>query len=220
MIPAEKRFLPAGAPQAWRQLFAPRLPAMSLPASPPPSDTLLLCVDMQPKFIAAMADGARVRQRCAFAVSAAVGLDLPVAFTEQVPEKLGPTAPELRELAPHAPVWRKETFSALANEDIQAGLRQPHAINHVLLCGIETPVCIYQTALAALGQGLHVTLLSDAIGARRPEDARVCLEALTRAGVFVLPAETVFYALLHDVSHPYFRAFTQLVKRFSPAPAA
>jgi len=61
---------------------------------------------------------------------------------------------------------------------------------------------------------LHVTILSDAVGARRSDDARACLESLVRAGVFVLPSETVFYALLRDVSHPFFRAFTKLVKRF------
>jgi hypothetical protein len=57
--------------------------------------------------------------------------------------------------------------------------------------------------------------LSDAVGARRTDDARVCLDALARSGAHVLPAETVFYALLRDVSHPFFRAYTQLVKSHS-----
>ena len=57
-----------------------------------------------------------------------------------------------------------------------------------------------------------MTILSDAVGARRPDDARVCLDALARSGAHVLPAETVFYALLHDVAHPFFKAYTQLVK--------
>ena len=54
--------------------------------------------------------------------------------------------------------------------------------------------------------------MSDAIGARRDDDARTCIDALKRAGVHVLPAETIFYALLGSVSHPFFRAYTQLVK--------
>jgi nicotinamidase-related amidase len=65
-------------------------------------DTLLLCVDMQPKFLAAVQHGFRVRRRCEFAIAAAAGLGIPVAFTEQVPQKLGNTAPELMELAPQA----------------------------------------------------------------------------------------------------------------------
>jgi isochorismate hydrolase len=90
-------------------------------------------------------------------------------------------------------------------------LRQ-REVRHLLLCGIETPVCVYQTAIEAMAEGLQVTVLSDAVGARRTDDARVCLEALVRNGAHVLPAETVFYALMRDVGHPFFRDYTKLVK--------
>lgn len=185
-----------------------------MPASPYPipDDTLLLCIDMQPKFLAAVQDGSRVRRRCEFAVAAAVGIGVPVAFTEQVPQKLGNTAPELTALAPNAAVWGKNTFSALADDGIRDALLRVRKIEHVLLCGIETPVCIYQTAIGALAEDLHVTVLSDAVGARHDDDARTCLDALKREGVHVLPAETIFYSLLHDVNHPFFRGYTQLVK--------
>jgi nicotinamidase-related amidase len=184
---------------------------MSLPPSVP-DDTLLLCVDMQPKFVAAVQHGFRVRRRCEFAVAAAVGIGIPVAFTEQVPQKLGGTAPELLEVAPQASIWGKNCFSALADEVIRDAVLRQRDVQHILLCGIETPVCIYQTAISGLAEGIQITVLSDAVGARRDDDARVCLEALQRAGAHVLPAETVFYSLLHDVSHPFFRGYTQLVK--------
>ena len=179
---------------------------------PIPSDLLLLCIDMQPKFLAAMADGAGVQRRCEFCVAAAAGLGIPVAFTEQVPQKLGATAPTLLALAPGAAVWAKQTFSALADDGIRDAVLRERGVRHLLLCGIETPVCVYQTAVAALAEGLQVTVLSDAVGARRTDDARVCLDALARAGAHVLPSETIFYALLHDVAHPFFRGYTQLVK--------
>lgn len=177
-----------------------------------PHDTLLVCIDMQPVFIRAMVSGENVQRRCEFAVAAARGLGLPVVFTEQVPEKLGGTASTLRQLAADAPALGKRTFSALANEAIHKAILGETGVEHLLLCGIETPVCVYQTAIAALAQGLAVTILSDAVGARRTDDARVCLDALARSGAHVLPSETVFYALLHDVSHPFFKSYTQLVK--------
>lgn len=187
--------------------------------SPPPSedhrvpeDTLLLCIDMQPVFIKAMAGGERVLRRCEFAVAAAQGIGLPVLFTEQVPEKLGGTAASLRNLALSAPALGKRTFSALADEGLRDAVLRDNEIEHLILCGIETPVCVYQTAIAAIAQGLEVTVLSDCVDARRPDDARVCLEALVKSGAHVLPAETVFYALLRDVGHPFFKAYTQLVK--------
>lgn len=179
----------------------------------PPASLLLLCIDMQPVFVRAVAEGATVQRRCAFAIQAAAGLGVPVAFTEQVPQKLGPTAPELTALVPQPVVWGKSTFSALADDGIREAITT-RGIEHLLLCGIETPVCVYQTALAALAAGLQVTLLSDCVGARRPDDAHVCLDALVRAGVHVLPSEAVFYALLNDVKHPFFKAYTQLVKTY------
>jgi nicotinamidase-related amidase len=188
---------------------------MPTPSPSIPDDTLLLCVDMQPVFIGAIHEGVRVRRRCEFAIAAAVGMGMPVAFTEQVPQKLGGTAPELLELAPQAPVWSKSTFSALADEIIRDHVLRQREVQHILLCGIETPVCVYQTAIAALAEGVHVTVLSDAVGARRPDDARVCLDALTRSEAHVLPSESVFYSLLRDVGHPFFREYTRLVKRHS-----
>ncbi|MBP6508002.1 MAG: isochorismatase family protein [Opitutaceae bacterium] len=177
----------------------------------PNAGILLLCVDMQPLFLKAIADSAQVLRRCAFAIAAARGLELPVLFTEQVPQKLGGTAVELLQLVPSAGISAKSTFSAFATDEIREKIISG-SVTHLLLCGIETPVCVYQTTLDALAAGMQVTILGDAVGARRPDDARICLEALIRAGAHVLPAESVFYALLGSVQHPFFKAYTQLVK--------
>ena len=173
---------------------------------------LLLCLDMQPVFVRAVADGVKVQRRCEFAIAAAIGLGLPVAFTEQVPQKLGGTVPDLLALAFGAPVFGKSTFSAFADDGIRDALVRDRGVEHLLLCGLETSVCIYQTAMDALAKKISVTVLSDAVGARRADDADACLAALARAGAQVLPSETVFYSLLHDVKHPFFKAYTQLVK--------
>ena len=85
---------------------------------------------------------------------------------------------------------------------------------HLLICGLETPICVYQTAVDALKAGYKVTLLADCLGARRAGDAATVLAQLVHAGCQVLPAETVFYALLHEASHPYFRNYTKLVKKY------
>lgn len=185
-----------------------------------PTDALLLCLDMQAKFLPAMAAGDRTLRRCEFALAAATGLGLAAAFTEQVPAKLGSTAPALRAAAPSAPVWPKSTFSAFGDAAIREEILERRRTGHLLLCGIETPVCIHQTALGALSEGLQVTLLTDAVDARRMDDAAACLAALARAGVHLLPSETVFYALLGSADHPGFRDYTRLVKDFNlPSPA-
>lgn len=186
-------------------------------AAPAPSSlpgVLLLCVDLQPPFLKVIAERDTLLQRCSFAIEAAVGLGIRVAFTEQLPRKLGGTAPELLALAPHADVHAKSSFSVFGDDGITDALRSLD-IEHIVLCGLETPVCIYQTALGALDANLQVTVLSDAVGARRPADAARCIDALTRSGIHMLPAETVFYALLHDAGHPFFKGFTQLVKKYA-----
>lgn len=185
----------------------------SIPAESAAPGAALLAVDLQESLLRLLpASAARaLRSRAGLALAAAHQLAIPVFFTEQAPAKLGPTAPSLRKLAPAAPVFAKTTFSAFADEATLAALRAA-AIEHVLLIGIETPVCIYQTALYALSEGFQVTVLSDAVGGRRADDHAVCLAALRHAGVHVLPVETVFYALLHDAGHPHFRSFTSLVK--------
>ncbi|MBM3866476.1 MAG: isochorismatase family protein [Verrucomicrobia bacterium] len=181
-------------------------------APSPPSDLLLLAVDLQADLLAAVDPAGALTRDCRFALAAATGLGLPVAFTEQVPAKLGATAPALRAPAPAAPVWPKDTFSALGDPALRGALLAPGGPRHLLLAGIETPICVYQTAIDALRAELEVTVLIDCVGARRPADAAAALAALARLGCHLLPAETVFYALAQDARHPFFRGLTTLVK--------
>lgn len=179
-----------------------------------PTTLALLCVDLQPVFLKVIPDHERVTKRCAFAIAVAAEFGIRTIFSEQVSEKLGPTLPELSQLAKSSLVFSKKTFSAVADDPIRSALLTAET-EHVLLCGIETSVCVYQSALDLLAAGVGVTVLSDCIGSRRSHDAQVCVEALVRAGANLLPSETVFYALLHDVKHPFFKAYTQLVKAYS-----
>ncbi len=192
---------------------APASPAVVAPESAAPG-AALLAVDLQDTLLGMLpaAEAKALRARAGLAISAAAALGIPVVFTEQVPAKLGPTSPALRKLAPpDSLVFAKNTFSALSDHAVLDALRE-NQIEHLLLLGLETPICVYQSALGALAAGFQVTVLSDAIGARRADDAAACLAALRHAGVHVLPVETVLYALLHDAGHPAFRTLVGLVK--------
>ena len=186
--------------------------------SPPENDTLdralLVVIDMQPGFLKVIPGCEEVTRRCSFAISAAALVGIPVAFTEQVPSKLGPTDPALLGLAPGATAFGKDTFSAM-NETAFAAELAKRETAHLMLCGIETPVCVFQTAIGARSLGLEVTVLSDCIGARRDSDAADVLRYLTTKGCHVLPSESVFYSVLGGATHPRFREYTALVKKFS-----
>lgn len=174
----------------------------------------LLVIDMQSVFMKAVPRADMLQKRVAFAIGASQLLGIEVVFTEQVPDKLGTTEESLLALAPQAPVFGKTAFSAFGAEGLAAHLRG-RGVRHLLIAGIETPICVYQTATEALRNDFDVTVLADAVGCRRTEDAPFALDAIREAGAFILPSETVFYGILKDASDPRLRAFTQLVKAAS-----
>lgn len=172
----------------------------------------LLLLDLQAPFLGAVADGPAVLARCRLAAAAARLLGLGIVVTEQVPAKLGGTDGSLLAAAgPDAAVFAKDRFSALAAPGLLDHLRD-REVDHLLLAGVEGPICIHQTAVQALAEGFGVTLLGDAVGARRPADQHLAFEALRRAGATILPVESVFYALIGGADHPRFREFSSLVK--------
>jgi hypothetical protein len=175
----------------------------------------LLLIDFQDAFLQAIPDRERLLQRTRFAIEAASLLGCSIAVTEQIPQKLGPTTePLTATLPPHTPVFDKHAFSALEADGIHRWL-ESNQIDHLLLLGIETSICIYQTAIQALGDDIGVTLLSDCISERRREDREPVLQQLLTMDAHVLPTETIFYSLLGSAAHPQFRAFTELVKRYA-----
>jgi len=188
---------------------------MSNEAQEPLEGLGLLVVDMQEGFLKAIPASERLQKRVEFVVRAAQLLSIPTFFTEQVPEKLGATLPALIEAAGgDVPVFPKTAFSAFGADGLPETLRKMD-IEHLLLCGIETPICIYQTVLEGQQEECGMTLLTDAIGHRREADAQYALRAMDTAGAHLLPSETVFYSMLGDAGHPSFRDFSKLVKEFS-----
>ena len=129
----------------------------------PLARALLLVVDLQQPFLAAVPGADALVRRTSLAIAAARGLGIPVAFTEQVTAKLGPTKPELLALAGDKPtVFAKDAFSALDSAQLTEFL-EVHNIEHVLLAGIETPICIYQTAIGLLSRGYGVEVVADCV---------------------------------------------------------
>ncbi len=174
----------------------------------------LLIIDMQPPLIQAMPSPEDLLKRCSFAIEVACLLNLCVLFTEQNPKKLQATHSTLRSLVPQALVFPKLAFSAIRAPGLSEFL-QENNIKHLIVAGVETPICIYQTVLDAQKNALAVTLLDDCISCRRTQDAHCTLRALSQAGAHILPSETVFYSILGSADHPHFPAFNQIVKKYS-----
>lgn len=171
-------------------------------------NTQLLVVDIQERLLPHIFNGRQVVEQSARLIRAAREMHIPVIVSEQYVRGLGPTEPALREAAGDARFVEKMTFSVwrdAAARDALASTGRPV----VLLAGIETHVCVQQTALDLAVGGFQPLLLVDAAGSRRELDHQTALRRMERSGVDVSTVEAALYALME-------RAGTDLFKRILP----
>jgi nicotinamidase-related amidase len=138
-------------------------------------------------------------------------LKIPIIWTEQNPEKMGPTIPELRDLLKPSKPLAKMSFSCLGSEAFKALLEKLRR-EQVVLAGIETHVCIYQTALELVQKEYHVEVVADAVSSRTAANKAIGLEKIRVCGAHVTSVETLLFRLLRTAEHPAFRDILAVVK--------
>jgi nicotinamidase-related amidase len=172
------------------------------------AEAALLVVDVQEKLAAAMPPEAlqRMVKRTVALLEGARVLGLPIVYTEQYPKGLGPTLSALKERLAGLSAVEKLRFSAI-DERVRAQLRGRH---QVLVAGMETHICVYQTVRALAEEGFLPVLCADAVLSRFEVDQRVGLQLASDTGAMVATVETVLFDLLGE-------AGTQDFKRMSAA---
>ncbi len=182
-----------------------------LPGRLDPEDTFLLVIDMQEPFSKVIGEFNSIVGAIVLLAKVSKLLGIPVVGTEQVPEKLGRTVQEVDELLNEK--MEKSHFDAFRDERIRERLLGLGR-KKILLTGIETHICVLQTALSAAASGFEVHLVSDATGSTFPEDKEVTLTRLLQEGIYVTTSESVVYELLGSSAHPEFRNVVSLVKEY------
>jgi nicotinamidase-related amidase len=181
-----------------------------------PENSVLLVIDIQDKLLAKTPTSAGLVRTAGFLLDAAALLGVPIRATEQYPKGLGPTTGEIaRRLTATA---EKTTFSCCGAGTLLEELEMLQRPN-VVLTGMETHVCVAQTALDLLDAGLHVYLPVDAVAARFALDHDTALRRLERAGATPTTAEAVAFEWLADAAHPQFKAVSKLVVQRAENPA-
>jgi nicotinamidase-related amidase len=175
----------------------------------------LLVIDVQEKLVSRMKYGPSMVARTALLIRVARELGVPVWATEQYPQGLGPTVPELAGLVPDRP--SKTTFHCCEVPELVEGLHG-RGVRHVTLAGIETHVCVAQTALELLKMGFLVQVPADAVASRGSLDWEIALRRMEHAGAVVTTTEAVLFEWLGSSEHPKFRAVSALIKDFVPPP--
>lgn len=173
-------------------------------------DTALIVVDMQERLMAVMPDPAGLTDRARRMIEGARHLGLPVVFTEQAPAKLGPTVEPLRALMGE-PAIEKVSFSCWDCPTFQDRLSEIGR-RELILVGIETHVCVWQTARDLLAAGHRVEVVADAVASRDTANRELALARLRDAGAGITCVEMALFELLRTAGHDAFRAISRLVR--------
>jgi nicotinamidase-related amidase len=171
----------------------------------------LTVVDVQGKLAQLMHGREALFKNVQILVRAAKILDIPILWCQQCPDALGPTITEIAQLLDDIEPINKSAFSCSGDEKFNAKLKDL-ARKQVLLCGIETHVCIYQTAVDLLRQGFNVNVIADAVSSRVLENKQIAINRLAAEGADISCTETVLFELLKTAEHPKFRQIAKLIK--------
>lgn len=180
------------------------------------SQAALLVIDVQEKLMVKIPGEARLVRNIAFLIDGARLLDVPVTATEQYPKGLGSTVPELARRLPERP--DKTAFSCCAIPSVVDGFRRAGR-SKVVLTGIETHVCVLNTALDLLAANFQVYLAVDAVGSRFAIDHDVALRRLESAGAILTTAETALFEMTGGAGHPRFKQVSALVQERMKTPS-
>lgn len=177
----------------------------------PESSILFLC-DMQEKLRDRVLYFPQIVSMAARMLKVARILNVPVLLTEQYPQGLGPTVPELG--AQGVKTVSKTSFSMVP--PLQQELDKLPQLKSVLLCGIETQGCILNTALDLLDRGLQVHVAVDACSSRSEMNQLVALNRMQQSGVFLSTSEVLSLQLMKDAAHPQFKEIQKIIKEPVP----
>ena len=175
------------------------------------ADTVLVVVDIQEKLVRAMHAREELILKARQLVQGARALNLQILCTEQNPKGLGPTVPEIAEAMPGVHPITKFSFGCCACEDFMRAL-QAAGRRNALVAGIETHVCVYQTARELHERGYHVEVAADACSSRTPQNKQTGLDKMRDAGAAITSVETALFELLKVAEGPLFKEILKIVK--------
>jgi nicotinamidase-related amidase len=168
-------------------------------------------VDLQEAFQPHIANWDRIVDRTRILIEAAKLLQLPFIVTEQYPKGLGRTVEPLRAILGDCRFHDKVAFSCPGDDSIKKEILR-HQRSQVLIAGIETHVCIAQTAGDLLDLGLSPYLAVDTTGSRHERDAAVALQRMRDLGIVITTTEAAILELTGSSKHPRFREISRLIK--------
>jgi nicotinamidase-related amidase len=175
-------------------------------------DALLLVIDIQ-DVLMPKRDGVAESfvAQCVKLIKCAKTLSIPRLVTEQNPDRLGGTTAAVAEALESAPRIDKMEFGCLANENFRRALENSGR-RQLLVCGMETHICVMQTVLAALEAGYEVFVVRDAVASMHETEHEAGLARMKQAGAVIVTTQMTLFELLRAAGTPAFRSMLPLLK--------
>ncbi len=176
-------------------------------------NTVLVLVDVQGKLAQLMYEKDALFENLCKMIRGAKVLQIPILWLEQIPENLGPTVPEVAQAIPDGlqPI-SKSSFSGWGEDRFVQAFKSLNR-GQVLITGIETHICVYQTAADLLAEGQYeVQVVADCVSSRTAGNRDIGLEKIRNAGGFLTSVETVLFELQKKAEGPEFKELIRIVK--------
>ena len=172
-------------------------------------ETGLLLIDVQEKLFPKIFGNEELEKVILQALHAFQILEIPIILTEQYPQGLGLTLPSIKEKIPYA--YEKISFSALQNQEIEKVILEQKKKNWILI-GIESHICILQSAMDLIEQNYHVVVLEDAVSSRNPLHKKIAIEEMRKKNIRISCLETCLFELLGHAKHSKFKEISHTLR--------
>ena len=175
------------------------------------NEVVMLVVDVQERLIPHIWEMEKIIRNIQILIKGLKILKVPILLTEQYPEGIGKTIPGIKELLPDVSPMSKMTFDCSGNENFMERVENLKR-KQVLLSGIETHVCIYQTAIGLKDAGYEVQVVADSVSSRSEGNKEIALQKMRDSGVGITSVETVLFELLKTAEGKEFKEILKLVR--------
>ncbi|WP_201536807.1 isochorismatase family protein [Psychrobacter immobilis] len=176
-------------------------------------NTQAMIIDLQERLTPHIYDHENILKKTVTLIKGLQALNIPIMLNEQYKKGLGDTLPEIRDIleGDNAKGFEKVTFSACDNNEAWHYLAQQNR-STILLFGVEAHVCVLQTALDLLDNGMQPVIIGDAVGSRFPYDKKQAIRRIRRAGGVITTVETILFELCRSSEDPAFKTISNLIK--------
>ena len=175
------------------------------------STTGLVLVDVQGKLARIVHNSEEVISKMVKLIQGCQALGVPIVWLEQYPAGLGATVPELSDIIENNSPIEKFTFNGLDTEAVLEAIKS-HDKENWLLCGIESHICVYQTARGIKNLGLNAEVVTDAVSSRASESIDLALRKYEQHNIGLTSVEMCLYELVKDAKSPDFKKILPLIK--------